>query len=1323
MQVGVIHALLTAEYNCPDLVTGVSAGAITAVALADVLQAGEGTDPALKHAAQIARFRHVLEAYREGPLQLLMAQLPDGYETNAREAPENLQLPIHLVAEREGREQGQRAESGLIRLLNELLAIDLPMRQAALLIRIALGIREAREESHRWRVLGELAFFYGRFLVNLNHLSLPLGRVVLILLSPWEDLPKPYPARHILFRRKPFLRRLNEAWNSCVGAAVIILLPLLLVLAAFAGRLKGSLKGKGRTLSKFFLRPLMPATWWRHFFSTNAGEECLRSLLAHYALAEDLGDANALRQLFVDIFDPDYFGILNMLQVGEAALMRKNYASKPRDRQQKTLDDFTRSRTNPMSVEVLAADINMFKVTPVPSDTSVVDALMAATAIVPIFRAVGLPSFKERDDKGNELPPPDKTVFYIDGENVNADPLRPTIKLLQKKINLETAAVRFYSCVAFPISQRELPTQGQFRGLVRVAIRSLQLQRLQNALLERNFIKLYRENLRKVFECKGDAAGQPPPARAVLDRTGPNGENEGEYKPLIAADVVSIEADRPLRLNEKIPGASSHEERRALIDQAVADGCRATLDAWMKDEGESLHATAQQLRSERPSRQFVSCRRLIKTHLRRTQPDNPLPIRPESSIRKGPGLYEVCSACRFFQERVSSTGEVLKKLPGFDLHAVSVPIRSPAAPPEPAHPSRFKRQLPQIQPLGKPTSEPTVSLLFSGGVFRGVYQIGVANALNVLGLRPNVVAGASVGSITAALVAEIFWDDSRKQRHRKMCRLATSFLALDRLILTDRFYNFVRRFTLRAGAAEFSVRDVDLLLRRYDEGATGIATDHARKTIAGLERLLYLSPFELLELIRNQRLRNYGELYRLGIKYVQELLDRNGASLEILGAEPLVLLLNEHLLRFHDKFPIPRFDIYSETAGSRNIHLLATVTNLTRGYLRTLGSPYIHDHEWPILHEGLLASSAFPGVFRPRNSWEIFPTSADQDQYVDGGVMDNLPFASIINFLDEASKPLTVTGRLPMYLRRPGAPHLIVTGSLEPKCYPLDEEGVARTHQVRRCWVTLRKRAGQIRYNRKIHDFEVAERDMHEIWEGTGLRPGARADEPLDIKVVTVKPEWLCGTFAFHPMLGFSRRRQAASIAHGCAGTLKKMRELWEKPPLYHGKKYFWDMWTGVIEHTDVNAELDKPLPGGASAGTCWFCSTLRCPFSEKALAKLDRQFPNEKLPPVTKQALISIYEECGKSKTHYPAGAPKSGTAKGTFVGIEQGNYAHFQIKDKKGKYDSFIILSPDKSVQPYLDNAEKLKGEKVCVHWKEQNIFGADRPMKTVMKVECRR
>lgn len=84
------------------------------------------------------------------------------------------------------------------------------------------------------------------------------------------------------------------------------------------------------------------------------------------------------------------------------------------------------------------------------------------------------------------------------------------------------------------------------------------------------------------------------------------------------------------------------------------------------------------------------------------------------------------------------------------------------------------------------------------------------------------------------------------------------------------------------------------------------------------------------------------------------------------------------------------------------------------------------------------------------------------------------------------------------------------------------------------------------------------------------------------------------------------------------------------------------------------------------------------------------------------------------------PTGAAKTGTTDGTFVRIDQGDYAHFLIKETNGKDASFIVLRPDASVQQYLDKPAKLKGHKVRVHWQEQTIPEAGGLMKTVVKVE---
>ena len=84
-------------------------------------------------------------------------------------------------------------------------------------------------------------------------------------------------------------------------------------------------------------------------------------------------------------------------------------------------------------------------------------------------------------------------------------------------------------------------------------------------------------------------------------------------------------------------------------------------------------------------------------------------------------------------------------------------------------------------------------------------------------------------------------------------------------------------------------------------------------------------------------------------------------------------------------------------------------------------------------------------------------------------------------------------------------------------------------------------------------------------------------------------------------------------------------------------------------------------------------------------------------------------------------------GTTNGTFAGIEQGDYAHLLLKTAKGKQESYFVLRPDKTVQAYLDNPDKLRGRRIRVHWEERNEnileAGGKQRIKLVTKVEQRR
>jgi hypothetical protein len=56
-----------------------------------------------------------------------------------------------------------------------------------------------------------------------------------------------------------------------------------------------------------------------------------------------------------------------------------------------------------------------------------------------------------------------------------------------------------------------------------------------------------------------------------------------------------------------------------------------------------------------------------------------------------------------------------------------------------------------------------------------------------------------------------------------------------------------------------------------------------------------------------------------------------------------------------------------------------------------------------------------------------------------------------------------------------------------------------------------------------------------------------------------------------------------------------------------------------------------------------------------------------------------------------------------GSFLGIEQGDYAHWNMRAADGMERSFFILRPDSTVEKILENPENSVGKKCRVTWKE--------------------
>jgi predicted acylesterase/phospholipase RssA len=1185
MQLGVSHALLVARGVAPDYVAGLSAGAVTAAALAEILQSGEGLSDPERRNAQIDNFRKFLASFQELPGELLRSILPDTYEINASLPLEPIELPIHFDAERRGRDDANQTRAGLIRVLNRLLEVRLPVSAIAVIVNRTLHFIAAAEEVSRAKRIR-------RRLKNAGHLWL-LGYRFLFGVAPtlrslaWaatSGAPREDTKRKAGRPAGKLIGRVRAArqwvWDALT---VFLFIPTWLLVAPIALCL---------LLWLYFRRPTRKRRGW--------GRLALDRILEHYSIADGLGSTYVLKQQLIRCFDTDYHGKPDIATILDKALSHSKEPAQAED-PQKTLAAY-QTRHPQIVVAPIAAEVGSGDLKVLPHDVPVVDALLAATAAVPIFPAVKIESWAYKKDGVSEK-------VFIDGRHVSAEPVGALLEFLRDDKRLDEAvAVDIY-----PVSNLALDVNGstprrELSGILAVAERAYELQRYRDATIDQRLTQLYT----KALPAQGGA-------RVTL----------GE-RSFVRAEMRAVGLERPIGIDREIFRGGSRQGLKELVHDAVADGCRAALEAMIP--GAIAEAAGKD--------SSVPCERVIGRRL------GALYASPRLlGSREGPpGLPEICDRCALVRTSTGQpeepTKQHLKVLPNRqDWPEWPIEGQPPAPMPTPISRPRCQVTVnlpgwPRERAGLQGSTRPLVNFLFGGGVFRGVFHMGVMNALNEMGLEPDLVAGSSVGSIIAAMIAQAF-NEPADQRPNQIANLAATFLSIDQLVMTDRLADFFRGLTLRAADAPFSPRDLDLVLRRYDVDWSGGWSSRVRRVVGGFERFFYLSPVRLAALVKAGRERDIAQLSVLLQEAVQEFLDRSGVGQEILGTEPLALLIQHEVIRRLDWSVSDKlFDAFQ----GRGIHFLATATNLSQGRLEILGSPESQP-DVSLLY-GLLASSAFPGVFRPRESWEIFRNAMDRDRYIDGGTIDNLPLDAVARFLDLASQ-----AQSPLVARRPKAdghevPHLLFTASLEVDKTSLPDRDV---ETIRRSFLRLRSRARTLSYNRKIDAYASVQRNLRDIYNRRkptdGGADGATPWQPLDLHVIAVRPRWLCSTFGFHPMLGFRRYRQAQSIAHGCASTIATLYDQSRK----EGGRTWTEAWgirgLDAVDSKAVTSRIDPSRQGlnpqreGKPAGQCWFRNAL-CPFSSQALALRADLVGRQ---PLVRE-LAKVYEVCGKPETHRPA-------------------------------------------------------------------------------------
>lgn len=1295
MQLGVAHALLVSRSAAPDYLVGISTGAINAAAVAEVLQAGPANLSAEEHAAlsaderlpyQVDQLRNFIHTYLGLPRTVANAVMPDSLEVLARDPLKPLELPIHFDRERQARETANESKSGVVNLINDLFAIPLTVATATHIIRRLLGMaeandfpgRRARLKAKLWNEMLLLTLVWARF----TETAALAGTILwAYILGPSRAALRGLHGAATADRLMRSRRMLSESWRPIRTVLQWFTMAHLFLIASGAWVLLLPLRALGLLFSGESPRPWQWMTALKQRLGRigkwfgDAAPDPVTRILQYYGLADGLANTDLIKQLLVRCFDQQYYGNIDLPTLLDRSLDRENKPEHATDVYRKRLSDY-RTRTPGMMVAPIAADVATGEMKVLDPSVPVVDALLAANAVVPYLPAVRIDekheqsrsiqaeqfknklrdyrikaekawaAEKARSEKAREngpevaspslppetgvaqeavpepeqKPPAEPAVasedgtWFIDGANISNEALAPLLGMLRHELagtNDASAGVDIYPVTNLPISQGQLPAgkDERFDGVLDVVPRAFQLKRFRDASVEQRLTELYTQAL-------------PDQDRSFYQMQAP----DGETRTFVKAYIYPLELEKPVGINYRLLMGEKLQYSEAIY-QTVADGCRAMLEA-------SLPATIAAAAGEEPK---VKCGQVMAARI------GTAAALPGSDASIGPGLSEVCRRCA-----LNRTGPVDEWTGLATLHAPAGARKSwpewPRNAGQPQPPvTRTSSKSAVIEDLtgwprprgGVPgTQRPLVSLLFGGGVFRGVFHMGVTNALSEMGIHPDVVAGSSVGSIIAAMIAQVFSNPSG--RGRDIAHLAGTFLSIDRLVLTDRFADFIRRFTLRAADTPIALCDLDYLFRRYDHGGASAFNGRMRAVAAGIERLTYISPFELVELLRDLRTEQFAHFMSELRVDIQDFLDRGGVGQEILGSEPLVSLIEQHVLSGR-RSPDRNIEDLFESFRDCGIYFLATATNLEMGKLEILGESIFSSAEEPSLRYGLLASSAFPAVFRPRQSWEIFRRSNVAHQYIDGGVIDNLPLDAVAQFLDRASR-----AKQGAIARRPEVkiggetrtvPHLIFTASLEvdPAVRRDRENGIGNCLDVS-------KRAATLKYNRKIDSFASTQADLrliHSQYPQQNL---------LDLHVMTVKPKWLCGTFGFHPMLGFRRRKQKQSIAHGCASTFATVVQMQKSIP----ESAAWMRAWGANEDLKLDENcvkffdrdgnpVDKPVRRGTyeltparkrSYGECWFRNGVRCPFSRMELDKA-------KVDPQKLDELEEIYWLCGNPATH----------------------------------------------------------------------------------------
>ena len=526
----------------------------------------------------------------------------------------------------------------------------------------------------------------------------------------------------------------------------------------------------------------------------------------------------------------------------------------------------------------------------------------------------------------------------------------------------------------------------------------------------------------------------------------------------------------------------------------------------------------------------AGCKRTLQVLHQKQLADGPRPCRSFAEGRAGlgptekPGLAEVCAEC-----------DGLLVAPVSSSSATGQSIDMAAFP-----------QLLRAEP-----EQPRIVLVASGGVFRGAFHVGMAGALWVAKAKPDLIVGASVGTLMGSVVAAMFQSPTdAEQVPPQLGELVDAFMEVDkRVALTKTLKSAARELGLRGRSISLSPSDVRRAVKRGSRGDPGFAATGAPPILIDALSDLFIMPREGTAKVARQFINGdvTGAAWEFGALAKAHTLSRFGIENAFMGTSLLEgaarRLMGGPNIDLKTRQPYMR---RGEGNLATNVAFFATATDLATESLFWLGDDnYLKESDYDYV-EGALASSAFPFVFAPRRASDLYPgNGARERRYSDGGLFDNLPFIPAIQLLADAQVLGARKRAFPEVLRdHIECPDLFLVGALDlnPET---DPDGRKHFEHI----LDINKRGGALRKNVKIRGFEVTsaevDRRLTQL-SGTDERP-TDVDSRFLLSVVNagVLPifpsdkQHINGTFAFCASLGFKPAIVADSIANGCFQTLR----------------------------------------------------------------------------------------------------------------------------------------------------------------------------------------